>query len=96
MEGERGGQAELKRSIKESIYNKLPFGVGPTLYFLYRYFVQLGFLDGPEGAIYHYLQGYWYRFLVDAKTMELDREIRFLQTNKEKLARLAMLTGLKL
>jgi hypothetical protein len=31
----------------------------------------LGFLDGKEGLIYHFLQGFWYRFLVDAKLYEL-------------------------
>ena len=41
-----------------------------TLYFCYRYYFQLGFLDGPEGKIYHFLQAYWYRFLVDAMIYE--------------------------
>jgi hypothetical protein len=31
---------------------------------------KLGFLDGKEGLIYHFLQGFWYRFLVDAKLYE--------------------------
>jgi hypothetical protein len=29
-----------------------------------------GFLDGKEGLVFHFLQGFWYRFLVDAKLFE--------------------------
>ncbi len=43
----------------------LPLYVRPTLYFLYRYIWQLGFLDGKQGFIFHFLQGFWYRLLVD-------------------------------
>lgn len=89
-------QAAQKRGIKEKFYNRLPFGVGPMLYFLYRYIIQLGFLDGREGAIYHGLQGFWYRYLVDAKVEEFRREIDFLKGRGQKLARLSDLTGLKL
>lgn len=66
-------QASWKRAMKERIYNRLPLGTGPLLYFLYRYIFQLGFLDGRQGTIYHVLQGFWYRFLVDAKVYELER-----------------------
>jgi glycosyltransferase involved in cell wall biosynthesis len=69
------GQAGRKRIFKRLFYDNLPFAMGPTLYFLYRYIVQLGFMDGVEGLIYHLLQGFWYRFLVDAKLLELEREI---------------------
>ena len=40
------------------------------LYYLYRYYIKLGFLDGKEGKIYAFLQAYWYRYLVDAKIYE--------------------------
>lgn len=43
------------------------------IYFIYRYFFRLGFLDGKEGLVYHFLQGFWYRFLVDAKIYELKK-----------------------
>jgi hypothetical protein len=39
-------------------------------YWFYRYFLKLGFLDGRQGLVYHFLQGFWYRFLVDAKLYE--------------------------
>lgn len=35
---------------------------------------KLGFLDGPEGKIFHFLQAYWYRFLVDAKIYECEKK----------------------
>lgn len=61
-----GGSAiEARRWLRER-YNRLPLFFRPVLYFFYRYFVRLGFLDGVQGLIFHFLQGFWYRFLVDA------------------------------
>jgi glycosyltransferase involved in cell wall biosynthesis len=51
-------------------YARLPLFVRPTIYFLYRYFVRLGFLDGRAGLVFHVLQGFWFRFLVDALILE--------------------------
>ena len=36
--------------------------------------MKLGFLDGKEGKIYAFLQAYWYRFLVDAKIYEREKQ----------------------
>jgi hypothetical protein len=33
--------------------------------------VRLGFLDGKEGFVFHVLQGFWYRLLVDINIDEL-------------------------
>ncbi|MEM3265838.1 MAG: glycosyltransferase family 2 protein, partial [Thermoplasmata archaeon] len=52
----------------------MPLFVRPFLYFIYRYFIKLGFLDGKEGLIFHFLQGFWYRFLVDAKIYEIEKK----------------------
>ncbi|HIP14805.1 MAG TPA: glycosyltransferase family 2 protein [Sulfurimonas autotrophica] len=65
-----GSQAERKRWLKVR-YSKLPLFIRPILYFHYRYFIQLGFLDKKAGFIWHFLQGFWYRFLVDAKINEI-------------------------
>src|SRR4030067_1363756 len=62
-----GGKTERKRWMKEKFYSRLPLFIRPFFYYLYRYFIKLGFLDGKAGLIYHFLQGFWYRFLVDAK-----------------------------
>ena len=45
-------------------------GFRAKLYYIYRYYFKLGFLDGKEGKIFAFLQAYWYRFLVDAKIYE--------------------------
>ncbi len=69
-ESTSGKQADTKRFIKNNGYYKLPIFFRAHLYFIYRYYIRLGFLDGQEGRIYHFLQAYWYRFLVDAKIYE--------------------------
>jgi len=89
-------QASFKRWAKERVYNRIPFTLSATLYFLWRYIFQLGFLDGRSGLVYHFLQGYWYRFLVGAKLMELERAIAHLTDKQEILAELSRLTGHRL
>ncbi|MEM9474844.1 MAG: glycosyltransferase family 2 protein [Pseudomonadota bacterium] len=71
-----GGQAGLKRWIKETVYARLPLGARAFFYFIYRYFIRLGFLDGKEGAAFHVLQGLWYRYLVDMKLHEVQEYMR--------------------
>ncbi|WP_114109937.1 glycosyltransferase family 2 protein [Thalassospira xiamenensis] len=85
-----------KRYVKEKIYNRLPFWIGPISYFIYRYIWKLGFLDGREGLIYHLLQGFWYRFLVGAKVEELEMKLRFCHNEDEKKTTLEEHTGLKI
>lgn len=92
--GASSAQARMKRFAKDRFYNRLPFGVGPLSYFLWRYFAQAGFLDGREGLIYHFLQGFWYRFLVEAKVLELRRAVARLHDPAEIKTELARLTGL--
>ncbi len=60
----------FRRRIKESVYLRLPLFYRAFAYWLYRYFFKLGFLDGKEGLIYHFLHAFWYRFLVDVKLYE--------------------------
>ena len=72
-EGGSSKQARIKRVVKNDGYYKLPKFFRAHLYFLYRYWIRLGFLDGTEGKIYHFLQAYWYRFLVDAKMYQCEK-----------------------
>lgn len=72
----RGKQAGVKRWIKEVVYARLPGGFRAFVYFFYRYVIRLGFLDGQAGAAFHFLQGFWYRYLVDAKITEVKRFIK--------------------
>jgi len=89
-------QAKVKRFLKESVYNRLPFEISATLFFLYRYVVQLGFLDGRPGLIYHVLQGFWYRFLVGAKLRELEEAVKHASSDEELRSEIARLTRQKL
>ncbi|KQC99370.1 spsA [Acinetobacter soli] len=86
-------QASFKRNIKEKIYNKLPFTLSAFAYFMWRYIFQLGFLDGRSGLTYHFLQGYWYRFLVGAKIMELENAIEAMTDKREIIKKISNLTG---
>lgn len=65
-----GSQAQRKRWLKLK-YSQMPLFFRPFIYFHYRYFFKLGFLDGKSGLVWHFLQGFWYRFLVDAKIYEI-------------------------
>jgi glycosyltransferase involved in cell wall biosynthesis len=89
-------QAKLKRIVKEGVYNRLPIFVRPMLYFLYRYFIRLGFLDGVQGFAFHFFQGYWYRSLVDLRVYEAEKILESAADNEERICRLEVLTGLNL
>jgi glycosyltransferase involved in cell wall biosynthesis len=69
-------QARYTRWLKENIYVYLPLGFRVILFFSYRMIFRLGILDGKNGFIFHFLQGFWYRFLVDVKVREVERRMR--------------------
>ncbi len=75
-----GSDAERKRWLKKR-YNKIPLFVRPFFNFFYRYIIRGGFRDGKQGFLWHILQGFWYRMLVDAKVWEIKR--RFNNDNKK-------------
>lgn len=64
---------QKQRKKKFGIYYKAPMFLRAWLWFIYNYYFRLGFLDGREGYIFHYLECYWYRFLVDAKIYEHEK-----------------------
>lgn len=66
-------QAIAKRKKKHS-YAKKPLFWRSTAYFLYRYFLKGGWRDGKEGFIFTFIQGWWYRTLVDAKIFEIKKK----------------------
>lgn len=59
-----GRQAEEKH-LKKNQYNRMPLFWRSFAYFLFRYFLKGGILDGVAGFIFNFLQGWWYRFMVD-------------------------------
>ncbi len=64
--------ARRRRELKLK-YAKQPLFWRSFAYFVYRYFFKLGFLEGKEGFLRHFLQGWWYRTLVDAKIFEIKK-----------------------
>ena len=64
--------ATVKRKGKHH-YAKMPLFFRSFVYFLYRYFIKLGFIEGKEAFLWHFLQGWWYRTLVDAKVYEIKK-----------------------
>lgn len=66
----RGDLRMKKRWLKNNLWYRSPLLVRPLAFFLYSYFLRLGFLDGKVGLVYHFLQAFWFRFLVDAKILE--------------------------
>ena len=65
-----GNPIERRRWMKNKIFQKSPLFIRAFCYFIYRYIIKLGFLDGKEGLIFFVLQTFWFRFLVDAKVHE--------------------------
>ena len=68
-----GTEEQRKRWLKVK-YIKAPLFVRPFVNFTLRYLLKGGFLDGKEGFLWHILQGFWYRMLVDAKIFELKKQ----------------------
>ena len=67
-----GREVEKKRTQKAR-YARMPLFWRAFGYFVYRYIIKLGFLDGKEGFLWDFLQGWWYRTLVDAKVYEIKK-----------------------
>ena len=71
-----------QKRLQKKRYARLPLFWRSFGYFVYRYFVKFGFLDGKEGFLWDFLQGWWYRTLVDAKIFEIKRACG---TDREKI-----------
>jgi len=66
-----GDPIQRRRWLRESFYGRWPLFVRPFLYWFYRYFLRMGFLDGREGLVFHFLQGCWFRLMIDVRLYEL-------------------------
>lgn len=64
------GNAMERRRYQRMKYYSYPLFWRVFLYSFYRYVLKGGFRDGKEGLIFHCLQGFWFRMLVDAKMFE--------------------------
>ena len=70
------GSPDARVQWRKNVWATLPLYLRPSLYFVYRYVLRLGFLDGKEGFVFHVLQAFWYRLLVDIELDELRRDAR--------------------
>ena len=61
------GNPDEKKAWLKRLWWKLPLGIRPYLYYGTRMFLQFGLLDNKTARHFHYLQGLWFRKLVDKK-----------------------------
>lgn len=59
------GTPDQQTLFMKNLWYHMPLFLRSFLYFFYRYFIQLGFLDGKQGLIFHFYQAFWYRWQVD-------------------------------
>ena len=62
--------------LRTQWYRHMSLYVRPFLYFFYRYVLRLGFLDGKQGLIFHFMQALWFRFIVDIHLDEIRSKAR--------------------
>jgi glycosyltransferase involved in cell wall biosynthesis len=65
------GTPDQRTAWLKRLWWKMPLFIRPFIYFTYRYIFRLGILDGSTGFIFHFLQAFWFRLLVDIKILEL-------------------------
>ena len=65
-----GTPIQRRRFLRSMVYQNFPLFLRPFLFWTYGYVFRMGFLDGMPGLIFHTLQRFWFRFLVDAKIYE--------------------------
>ncbi|WP_316796693.1 glycosyltransferase family 2 protein [Pedobacter agri] len=61
------GNPDEKKAWLKRLWWKLPLGIRPYLYYSYRMIFQFGFLDTKTARHFHYMQGLWFRKLIDRK-----------------------------
>ncbi|MGZ5106119.1 MAG: glycosyltransferase family 2 protein [Usitatibacter sp.] len=65
------GTPDQRKLRLKQVWYRLPLYLRPFIYFFYRYVLRLGFLDGKQGFVYHFTQGFLYRLLVDINIDEI-------------------------
>jgi glycosyltransferase involved in cell wall biosynthesis len=70
LQGELSSDPRKRIRLYKGAYYKLPRIWRSLAYFLFRYVLLLGFLDGRTGFYYCFFQSLWFRLLVDAKLDE--------------------------
>jgi len=65
------GSPDERTAWLKRLWWKTPRYTRPALYFIHRFIFKFGFLDGHTGTIFHFMQGFWFRLVVDIKIDEL-------------------------
>ena len=65
------GSPDQRVLWRKRLWYRMPLYARPFLYFVYRYILLRGVLDGKQGFIFHFLQSFWYRLLVDIRLDDL-------------------------
>lgn len=78
------GSPDERTAWLKQLWWQLPRYVRPLLYFKYRMFFQLGILDGRTGVIFHFLQAFWFRLVVDIKIDEILLQDKSLNAVRDK------------
>jgi exosortase/archaeosortase family protein len=73
------GSPDERTAWLKQLWWQLPRYVRPMLYFTYRMLFQLGILEGRTGVIFHFLQGFWFRLIVDVKIDEILKSGQYLK-----------------
>lgn len=68
------GTPDQRVVFLKGVWFRMPLYFRPFGYFIYRYFIRRGFLDGKQGFIFHFLHSFWYRLLVDIRIDDLKRQ----------------------
>jgi hypothetical protein len=68
------GSPDERTAWRKQLWWRLPRYLRPMIYFIQRIVFQLGILDGRTGIIFHFLQGFWFRLIVDIKVEEILRQ----------------------
>lgn len=79
------GSPNEQKAWMKRLWWSLPKYLRPILYFSYRIIIQRGLLDGKTGITYHFLQGFWFRFIIDVKIDEMLNAQQCLITSKQPL-----------
>ncbi len=70
------GSPDRRILALKQVWRKSPLLARSLFYFLYRYVFLGGWLDGQQGFIFHFLQGFWFRLLIDIKLRDLREEAK--------------------
>ncbi len=74
-EDESLGKSAEEKHKKKNKYNSLPLFWRSFAYFVFRYIFKGGFLDGKEGFVFAFIQGWWFRTMVDVKILEARKSL---------------------